>query len=261
MKRSEVLLIEDNAGDALLVGQALAEALISVHLLIARDGDAMALHQRSGPTSFRPRSLFYMNNIFQEKTPALSGDAEQRQDKVSAESSANRIENLKAVEPTALPGPRLSKLKPKPPEPPMAKWRPIPKWLIEVICGKDTLAEKRDALEVALAQDDEFVEWALLELFHQCTVPEKADLTPKGRNGRGFGLCLGEIFMSMARYSVAHDSLTEKQLAWLRSLNAKGRSKLGKHGEQLVAIIAAANCPKRVSRKFARLLDVDKEVA
>jgi chemotaxis family two-component system response regulator Rcp1 len=36
---SEVLLVEDNAGDALLVGQALAECQISVHLHIARDGE------------------------------------------------------------------------------------------------------------------------------------------------------------------------------------------------------------------------------
>lgn len=35
----EVLLVEDNAGDALLVGQALAECRIPVHLHIARDGE------------------------------------------------------------------------------------------------------------------------------------------------------------------------------------------------------------------------------
>jgi two-component system, chemotaxis family, response regulator Rcp1 len=35
----EVLLVEDNAGDALLLGQALEECRISVHLHIARDGE------------------------------------------------------------------------------------------------------------------------------------------------------------------------------------------------------------------------------
>ena len=35
----EVLLVEDNAGDALLIGQALTECRISVHLHIARDGE------------------------------------------------------------------------------------------------------------------------------------------------------------------------------------------------------------------------------
>ena len=39
MSPSEVLLVEDNAGDALLIRQALAESRISVHLQIARDVD------------------------------------------------------------------------------------------------------------------------------------------------------------------------------------------------------------------------------
>jgi chemotaxis family two-component system response regulator Rcp1 len=41
--QSEVLLVEDNAGDALLIGQALAESPTSIHLHIARDGE-QALH-------------------------------------------------------------------------------------------------------------------------------------------------------------------------------------------------------------------------
>jgi chemotaxis family two-component system response regulator Rcp1 len=36
---SEVLLVEDNAGDALLIGQALADYPAPVHLHIARDGE------------------------------------------------------------------------------------------------------------------------------------------------------------------------------------------------------------------------------
>jgi chemotaxis family two-component system response regulator Rcp1 len=40
---SEVLLVEDNAGDALLIGEALAECETPVHLQIAQDGDE-ALH-------------------------------------------------------------------------------------------------------------------------------------------------------------------------------------------------------------------------
>lgn len=39
MHPSEVILVEDNAGDALLIGQALAECPLSVHLHIARDGE------------------------------------------------------------------------------------------------------------------------------------------------------------------------------------------------------------------------------
>jgi CheY-like chemotaxis protein len=39
MHPSEVLLVEDNAGDALLVGQALAQSPMPVHLRVARDGE------------------------------------------------------------------------------------------------------------------------------------------------------------------------------------------------------------------------------
>jgi CheY-like chemotaxis protein len=39
MKSLEVLLVEDNAGDALLVGQALKDCPIPVKLTIARDGE------------------------------------------------------------------------------------------------------------------------------------------------------------------------------------------------------------------------------
>lgn len=39
MESMEILLIEDNAGDAVLIRQILADAQISVHLHIARDGE------------------------------------------------------------------------------------------------------------------------------------------------------------------------------------------------------------------------------
>jgi CheY-like chemotaxis protein len=66
MKRSEVLLVEDNAGDALLIGQALAESLISVHLHVARDGE-QAL-QILGERDFEP-DLIILDLIL----PKLSG--------------------------------------------------------------------------------------------------------------------------------------------------------------------------------------------
>jgi two-component system, chemotaxis family, response regulator Rcp1 len=47
MSAVEVLLVEDNAGDALLAGQILAEAPVPVKLHIARDG-AQALQMLSG---------------------------------------------------------------------------------------------------------------------------------------------------------------------------------------------------------------------
>jgi CheY-like chemotaxis protein len=64
--RSEVLLVEDNAGDALLIRQALAESLISVRLHIARDGE-QAL-QILGERDFEPDLIILDLNL-----PKLSG--------------------------------------------------------------------------------------------------------------------------------------------------------------------------------------------
>ena len=61
-----VLLVEDNAGDALLIGQALEECQIRVHLHIARDGE-QAL-QILGEREFRPDLIVLDLNI-----PKVSG--------------------------------------------------------------------------------------------------------------------------------------------------------------------------------------------
>ena len=63
---NEVLLVEDNAGDALLVGQAIAECMTSVHLRVARDGE-QAL-QMLGDTDFKPDLVILDLNI-----PKVSG--------------------------------------------------------------------------------------------------------------------------------------------------------------------------------------------
>jgi chemotaxis family two-component system response regulator Rcp1 len=62
----EVLLVEDNAGDALLIGQALEECHIPVHLHIARDGE-QAL-QILGESGFKPDLIILDLNI-----PRVSG--------------------------------------------------------------------------------------------------------------------------------------------------------------------------------------------
>jgi chemotaxis family two-component system response regulator Rcp1 len=66
MSPSEVLLVEDNAGDALLVGQVLAEYPRPVHLRIARDGE-QAL-QILGEPGFKPDLVILDLNI-----PRVSG--------------------------------------------------------------------------------------------------------------------------------------------------------------------------------------------
>jgi CheY-like chemotaxis protein len=58
---SEVLLVEDNAGDALLVGQALAGLSMPVHLRIARDGEEAL--QMMGEPYFKPDLVILDLNI------------------------------------------------------------------------------------------------------------------------------------------------------------------------------------------------------
>lgn len=66
MNPSEVLLVEDNAGDAALVGQAIAECPTPVHLRIARDGE-QALKMLHEP-GFIPDLIILDLNI-----PGISG--------------------------------------------------------------------------------------------------------------------------------------------------------------------------------------------
>jgi len=68
MNPSEVLLVEDCAGDALLVGQALSDGPTPVHLHIARDGEqALQILEQA---DFKPDLIILDLNI-----PKMSGYA------------------------------------------------------------------------------------------------------------------------------------------------------------------------------------------
>jgi CheY-like chemotaxis protein len=68
MSPSEVLLVEDNAGDALLIGQALAECPTPVQLHLARDGEQVV--QILAEPDFVPDLIILDLNI-----PKISGYA------------------------------------------------------------------------------------------------------------------------------------------------------------------------------------------
>ncbi len=72
MKPVEVLLIEDNAGDTLLIGQILAECQLPVRLHVARDGE-QALQMLSD-INLKPALIVLDLNI-----PKISGNALLRQ--------------------------------------------------------------------------------------------------------------------------------------------------------------------------------------
>lgn len=65
-RTTQVLLIEDSAGDALLTGQILAEAPVPIKLVIARDGE-QALTMLADP-AFKPALIILDLNI-----PLISG--------------------------------------------------------------------------------------------------------------------------------------------------------------------------------------------
>ncbi|HEV2689328.1 MAG TPA: response regulator [Bryobacteraceae bacterium] len=66
MKTVDVLLVEDNAGDALLTGQTLSQCSVAVKLHIARDGE-QALMMLSDP-DFQPELIILDLNL-----PKISG--------------------------------------------------------------------------------------------------------------------------------------------------------------------------------------------
>ena len=68
MEKMEILLVEDNAGDAVLIRQILADAAVPVNLHIARDGEqAMTI---LGDGRFLPKLIILDLNI-----PRISGSA------------------------------------------------------------------------------------------------------------------------------------------------------------------------------------------
>lgn len=69
MQRMEILLVEDNAGDAVLIRQILADATVPVNLHIARDGE-QALTILSD-ADFQPELIILDLNIPRITGPAL----------------------------------------------------------------------------------------------------------------------------------------------------------------------------------------------
>jgi len=93
----EILLVEDNAGDAVLIRQILADASVPVNLHIARDGE-QALTMLSD-TYFRPALIILDLNIPRVTGPALLEQwKSQKIPVVVFSSSLNEAERTRVLE-------------------------------------------------------------------------------------------------------------------------------------------------------------------
>jgi DNA-binding response OmpR family regulator len=93
----EILLVEDNAGDAVLIRQILADASVAVNLHIARDGE-QALTMLSD-SDFRPALIILDLNIPRVTGPALLEQwKSQKTPVVVFSSSLNEAEQRRVME-------------------------------------------------------------------------------------------------------------------------------------------------------------------
>lgn len=98
----------------------------------------------------------------------------------------------------------------------------------------------RDEIIPMLLQSDKAVGRALLAIYERQTQDEQSAGTTKYHNGVGFSAFDAEIMTSMARFYRKNESLTPKQLAWLRACPGKQKTpRIGKYAGQLADIANA----------------------
>jgi hypothetical protein len=129
----------------------------------------------------------------------------------------------------------------------------VPAWLTETVCSKKTIKEKREEIELALECNDAFLHWALMAMYDQQTPEEKRLGMLLIRDRRGFTRFDGELF-AVAHHVNLRGTMTQSDKSFCRIVNKKGRSKVGKYGMQLIALIMAASCPNLLTPRLARYL-------
>lgn len=129
----------------------------------------------------------------------------------------------------------------------------LPAWLAKTVCSKKTIKEKREAIELALEVNDACLHWALRALYDQQTPEEKRLRMLLVRDGRGFTGYDGELF-AVAHGVYLRGTMTQSDMIFCRLVNKKLRSKVGKYGMQLLALIMAASCPNLLTPRLARYL-------
>jgi hypothetical protein len=148
----------------------------------------------------------------------------------------------------------------------------IPEWLKRIICSRTTSKGeritkrmKRDAIEAAIQVSEEFVMWAVLALYDEQTKSEKRNKESNVRNKRGFTFFDAYGFSCMATRLLKDGDLGMRDYEKCRTRGKKGRSRLGRYGEQLIYLIAKANClvcvPQKFRKREQRLANASKEAA
>ena len=102
----------------------------------------------------------------------------------------------------------------------------------------------KETIEALLQRSDGAVERALVVLHNRQTPDEKRALTTTHHNGRGFGAFDARILSSMAGWVKRGNTLTVKQLGFLRKKGKKGFCILAKYHAQLIEEIEAKEAAK-----------------
>jgi hypothetical protein len=84
--------------------------------------------------------------------------------------------------------------------------------------------------------NDDFAEWALIDIYRRQTSDEVEHRTTIWSNGHGFSVCDSRTFSRLAEKALT-GTLCASDCEILRHRDARGRTRLGKYAEQIVNCI------------------------
>lgn len=96
------------------------------------------------------------------------------------------------------------------------------------------MAHTKESILALLETNDKAVARALVVLYNRQTADEQR--TEDTRHSNGIGFTSADAFMgtSMAKQYIKFNSLSNKQVAYWRKRDAKGRMRIGKYWRQLL---------------------------
>lgn len=94
----------------------------------------------------------------------------------------------------------------------------------------------KDYIINLLATNDRAVARALIALNERQTEFEQKEKMTIDANGRGFKSCHGQVGTEMAKSAIQFGSLTQRQVAWWRERNNRGKMRIECYAGQLLSI-------------------------